>query len=60
LEDNIKARLQSIFSSASSNGLTTDFILNKFADLPDRFAPIFKAQLKAVAKFTNGKWVKTW
>ena len=59
LEDNIKARLRSIFSSDSSDGLSTEFILNKFADLPDRYAPIFKAQLKTIAKFTNGKWVKT-
>ncbi len=58
LEDNIKARLQSIFATGSSDGLSTEFILNKFADLPDRFAPIFKAQLKIIAKFTNGKWVK--
>lgn len=58
LEDNVKARLQSIFSYTGSDGLSTDYILNKFADLPDRFAPIFKTQLKAIAKFTNGKWVK--
>jgi hypothetical protein len=64
LEENMERRLLALFhSSASSSshgaaarGLTTDFLLGKFRDVGDQYAPLFRDLLRKVAILREGKW----
>jgi len=58
IEESIHSRLISIFSAKKGTTLTTDQVLNRFSDIKDQFAPIFREQLRRVAVFKEGKWKK--
>lgn len=58
---NIEDRLNFLFDrfgANSVNGLKTSFILSKFRDLGDQYAPLFREVLRSVASrdVTNGTW----
>lgn len=53
----IRGRLLALFER-DGDGLTTSFILSKFRDLGDQYAPLFKFILRDVARFEKNFWSK--
>ena len=55
----IRTRILALFESSeqyNSDGLKTAFILSKFRDLGDQYAPLFKSILRDIARLDNGVW----
>lgn len=57
ISSDITCRLQSIFSKPQDR-LSTAFVLNKFKDLGDQYAPLFRDLLRSVAVHKEGAWMK--
>jgi hypothetical protein len=57
ISSDITNRLQSIFSKPQDR-LSTAFVLSKFKDLGDQYAPLFRDLLRSVAVHKEGAWMK--
>lgn len=57
ISSDITCRLQAIFSKPQDR-LTTAFVLSKFKDLGDQYAPLFRDILRSVAVHKDGAWMK--
>jgi len=57
VRDDILNRLTQMFSRAD-RPLTTTFVLSRFKDLGDQYAPLFRELLRSVAVHNNGVWSK--
>lgn len=57
ISSDITCRLQSIFSKPQDR-LSTAFVLSKFKDLGDQYAPLFRDLLRSVAVHKEGAWMK--
>jgi PBP1b-binding outer membrane lipoprotein LpoB len=58
MQDKIYNRILACFKKVRGNPLSTERILNDFADLDDRFATVFRDQLRRAAVCKNGIWHK--
>ena len=62
LQEDIESRLTNLFKeSARLNrnvriGLRSEFILGRFKDIGDHYAPTFRDILRTVAELKDGKW----
>ena len=58
-EEKIARRLRTLFGSTGrKGGVDTDHILQRFTDIQDQYAPIFREQLRVVAVLRDGKWYR--
>ena len=57
VRQDIQSRLTALFSRAD-RPLTTAFVLSRFKDLGDQYAPLFRELLRTVAVHNNGTWSK--
>jgi DNA excision repair protein ERCC-6 len=57
VKDDIAVRLRTLFDQAD-RPLTTAFVLSRFKDLGDQYAPLFRDLLRSVAKHRDGTWSK--
>lgn len=57
VRQDIQNRLVALFGRAD-RPLTTAFVLSRFKDLGDQYAPLFRELLRAVAVHNNGTWSK--
>lgn len=57
ISSDITCRLQSLFSKPQDR-LSTAFVLSKFKDLGDQYAPLFRDLLRSVAVHKEGAWMK--
>jgi hypothetical protein len=57
VKQDIQSRLQALFAQADRS-LTTAFVLSRFRDLGDQYAPLFRQLLREAAVHRNGTWMK--
>jgi len=57
VKQDIHNRLLALFGRPDAR-LTTAFVLSRFRDLGDQYAPLFKSTLRAVAQHEDGYWSK--
>lgn len=57
VKQDIQSRLAALFSRAD-RPLSTSFVLSRFKDLGDQYAPLFRELLRGVATHNNGMWNK--
>ena len=53
----IADRLHALFAN-SDRPLSMAFVLSRFSDLGDQYAPLFRELLRGVAVFRNGAWIR--
>ncbi len=57
VKQDIQTRLQGLFAQAD-RALSTAFVLSRFRDLGDQYAPLFRQLLQETAVHRNGTWTK--